>query len=111
MKKVTGDCLNQDKFLQENPQYCIGMFPKIRSYREGVDLLADKLLDAMVHDTEDKKTSFLVGRLIPLWKRENYTRSAEQLNEIKFHEELRKDVVFAMAKELGLTILCDGSDV
>lgn len=111
MKQVTQDCLNQDKFLTENPQYCIGMFPKIRSYKEGVGIMADKLLDATVHDTQDKNTSFLVGRLIPLWKRENYTLPSDQQNEYRFHEELRKDVVIAMCEKVGLTVLVDGTGV
>lgn len=108
MKRVIISCLQQDKYMEENQGYCVGMYPRVRSYKEMVNILAEKLLDAMVHETEDRMVSFAIGRALALWKKENYLRTDQNDDYEKFHSALRRDVVISMYKQLRMEIPQDG---
>lgn len=108
MKGVIKDCVRQDQYLEENQQYCVGTYPQVRSYKEMVGTLATMLLDALVHETEDRMVSFAIGRALALWKKENYLESDLPDAYLRFHNALRKDVVTSMFRQLEMEIPKDG---
>ena len=100
MKIATKDCIMQDKFLEENQQYCMGVIPKVRSFTECCAFIADLLLDALVHDTQDKRISFAVGRALPMWKKENFLDASKPDAYQIFHRILRTVTLRKMIDKL-----------
>jgi hypothetical protein len=103
MKKVTKPCINQDEMLLENQSWCSTYYPQ-KTYGQMVEVIADILLDYLVHDGDPKNIVWAIGRALYWHKRENYLIADEKDYLYRFHEQLRKDVVRVMRKKLDLPL-------
>lgn len=110
MKKVNKECVRQDQFLEEAQRYCVAAYPNVFSFRQMADTLADILLNALIHDTEDRNVSFGIGRALALWKEEHYLDYDENDMYTSFHKELREEVVKHMCNKMKIDYGDNGGD-
>ena len=101
MKTVTKPCINQDEMLLENQAWCSTYYPQ-KTYGQMVDVIADILLDLLVHDGDPKDIVWAIGRALYWHRKENYLIKDEKDYLYRFHAQLRKDVAVTMHKKLKI---------
>ena len=76
-------------------------FSKVRSLREGIDLLATHLMNVLVFDTDSIMLDRLVGKVYLMWMAERKARGKTQFDINQFAEDVRLGVVASLQKALG----------
>lgn len=76
-------------------------FAKVRTYREGINLLATHLMNVLVFDTDSIKLDRLMGKVYLMWSAERKARGKTQFDYDQFVEDVRLGVVDSFQKALG----------
>lgn len=76
-------------------------FAKVRTLREGIDLLATQLMNVLVFDTDSITLDRLMGKVYLMWAAERKVRGKTQFDYDQFVEDVRLGVVESFQKALG----------
>jgi hypothetical protein len=76
-------------------------FAKVRTLREGIDLLATQLMNVLVFDTDSITLDRLLGKVYLLWAEERRACGKTQYDYDCFAELVRTGVAASLQKALG----------
>lgn len=86
---------------KDDPGLANMMFSKVRTLKEGIDLLATYMMNILVFDTDSITYDRLVGKVFLLWAEERKREGKTQYDYEQFAQDVRLAIVTSFQKALG----------